>query len=653
MSDLRETLERAAENGQLLAASFANILQLLSGGNNPVYSAAIGELASQNAWTELNDRFFKTLEFGTGGLRGRTIGKIVTLAEQGARAGSICPEFPCVGTNAVNYYNVSRATQGLVRYLMEELAKREPDIAPRLVIAYDTSFFSREFGELAAKVAAENGCDVFLFESNRSTPELSFAVRYTQSTAGIVITASHNPRHDNGYKVYFADGAQIVEPHASGIIRQVNAITGEIYEPVSSDQQGRLVYLGKEIDEAYKTRLRTLVLRPQLVAAQKELKIVFTAIHGTGGVISVPVLQELGFDVQTVQEQDRPDGAFSTVASPNPENDDALAMAVAMAETNNADLVVGTDPDADRLGVASLDESGKMRLLSGNQIGSLLVYYRIKTLKEQKVLNEQNSGHAVVLKTVVTTDLQKTIAEREGLRCPETLTGFKYIGAKLNKYEAALPADVRNSYRDLAEEETRVARLRDSYYFVCGGEESYGYSGADFVRDKDGNGAAIMIAEVAAYAKSRELTLHQLLDQIFLEYGCYLEKNCFLVFEGADGAKKIRCLARSYLASPPELIDGSNVARVQDFSEGSIRDLDGDLLPKENLTIFELADGRRVAIRPSGTEPKIKFYLFGRTPVGRPEMLQQAKAMLKSGLESLWAWLKEDAKARVGAGTND
>ncbi|MBV8328937.1 MAG: phospho-sugar mutase [Verrucomicrobia bacterium] len=653
MSDLRETLERAVENRQLLAASFANILQLLSGGNNPVYSAAIGELASQNAWTELNDRFFKTLEFGTGGLRGRTIGKIVTLAEQGARAGSICPEFPCVGTNAVNYYNVSRATQGLVRYLMEELAKREPDIAPRLVIAYDTRFFSREFGELAAKVAVENGCDVFLFESNRSTPELSFAVRYTQSTAGIVITASHNPRHDNGYKVYFADGAQIVEPHASGIIRQVNAITGEIYEPVSSDQQGRLVYLGKEIDEAYKTRLRTLVLRPQLVAAQKELKIVFTAIHGTGGVISVPVLRELGFDVQTVQEQDRPDGAFSTVASPNPENDDALAMAVAMAETNNADLVVGTDPDADRLGVASLDESGKMRLLSGNQIGSLLVYYRIKTLKEQKVLNEQNSGHAVVLKTVVTTDLQKTIAEREGLRCPETLTGFKYIGAKLNKYEAALPADVRNSYRDLAEEETRVARLRDSYYFVCGGEESYGYSGADFVRDKDGNGAAIMIAEVAAYAKSRELTLHQLLDQIFLEYGCYLEKNCFLVFEGADGAKKIRCLARSYLASPPELIDGSNIARVQDFSEGSIRDLDGDLLPKENLTIFELADGRRVAIRPSGTEPKIKFYLFGRTPVGRPEMLQQAKAMLKSGLESLWAWLQEDAKARVDAGTND
>jgi phosphoglucomutase len=648
MSDLRETLERAVESGQLLAASFANILQLLSGGNNPVYSAAIGELASQNAWTELNDRFFKTLEFGTGGLRGRTIGKIVTLAEQGARGDSICPEFPCVGTNAMNYYNVSRATQGLVRYLKQELAKREPDIAPRLVIAYDTRFFSREFGELAAKVAVENGCDVFLFESNRSTPELSFAVRYTQSTAGIVITASHNPRHDNGYKVYFADGAQIVEPHASGIIRQVNAITGEIYEPVSSDQQGRLVYLGKEIDETYKTRLRTLVLRPELVAAQKGLKIVFTAIHGTGGVISVPVLRELGFDVQTVQEQDRPDGAFSTVASPNPENDDALAMAVAMAETNNADLVVGTDPDADRLGVASLDEVGKMRLLSGNQIGSLLVYYRIKTLKEQKVLNEQNSGHAVILKTVVTTDLQKTIAEREGLRCVETLTGFKYIGAKLNKYEAALPADVRNSYRDLTEEETRVARLRDSYYFVCGGEESYGYSGADFVRDKDGNGAAIMIAEVAAYAKSRELTLHQLLDQIFLEYGCYLEKNCFLVFEGADGAEKIRYLARSYLGSPPELVDGSNIVRVQDFSEGSIRDLDGDLLPKENLTIFELADGRRVAIRPSGTEPKIKFYLFGRAPVARPEMLQQAKAMLKSGLERLWAWLQEDAKARVG-----
>lgn len=648
MSDLRETLERAVDDGQLLAASLANILQLLSGGNNPVYSAAIGELASQNAWTELNDRFFKTLEFGTGGLRGRTIGKIVTLAEQGSRVGSLCPEFPCVGTNAMNYYNVSRATQGLVRYLKAELAKSKPDATPRLVIAYDTRFFSREFGELAAKVAIENGCHVFLFESSRSTPELSFAVRYTHSTAGIVITASHNPRHDNGYKVYSADGGQIVEPHASGIIGQVNAVAGEIYEAVSSDRQGRLIYLGKELDEAYKTRLRTLVLRPKLVASQKGLKIVFTAIHGTGGVISVPVLRELGFDVRTVPEQDRPDGAFTTVASPNPENNDALAMAIAVAETENADLVIGTDPDADRLGVASRDESGKMGLLNGNQIGSLLVFYRIKTLKEQKVLNDQNRERAVILKTVVTTNLQKTIAEQEGLRCVETLTGYKYIGAKLRKYEAALPVDVRNSYRDLTEEETRIARLRDSYYFVCGGEESYGYSGADFVRDKDGNGAAVMIAEVAAYAKSRGLTLHQLLDQIFLEHGCYLEKNCFLVFEGADGAQKIRGLARSYLANPPEQIDGSKVVRTEDYSMGSISDLDGDLLPKENLTIFELADGRRVAVRPSGTEPKIKFYLFGQTSVGRPELLNQAKAMLKSGLESLWAWLQEDAKGRIG-----
>jgi phosphoglucomutase len=649
MSDLRETLERAVANEQLLATSFANIQQFLSGGNSPVYSAAIGELAKQNAWTELNDRFFKTLEFGTGGLRGRTIGKIVTLAEQGRRVGSICPEYPCVGTNAMNYFNVSRATQGLVRYLREQLANTAQETTPRLVIAYDTRFFSREFGELAAKVGVENGCDVFLFESSRSTPELSFAVRYTRSTAGVVITASHNPRHDNGYKVYFSDGAQIVEPHASGIIKHVNATAGETYEPLSSDLQGKLVYLGKELDEAYKTRLRTLVLQPDLVAAQKGLRIVFTAIHGTGAIICVPVLRDLGFDVRTVPEQDRPDGAFSTVPSPNPENNDALAMAIAVAETGGADLVIGTDPDADRLGVASPDESGKMRLLSGNQIGSLLIFYRIKTLKEQKVLNEQNSGHAVVLKTVVTTDLQKAIAEREGVRCVETLTGFKYIGAKLSKYEAALPAEVRNSYRNLTEEETRIARLQDSYYFICGGEESYGYSGADFVRDKDGNGSAIMIAEVAAYAKSRELTLHQLLDQIYLEYGCYLEKNSFLVFEGADGAQKIRGLARSYLANSPKEIDGSKVVRIQNFSAGFIRDLDGDLLPKENMTIFELADGRRVAVRPSGTEPKIKFYLFGRTSVGRPELLSESKAKLKSGLESLWTWLQEDAKERVGS----
>jgi phosphoglucomutase len=648
MSDLRETLEHAVSEGRLLAASGANILQLLSGGNNPLYPAVVQELAENNAWTELNDRFFKTLAFGTGGLRGRTIGKIVTRAEAGSRNGSVCPEFPCVGTNAMNYYNISRATQGLVRYIKEYLAKNDPEARPSLAIAYDTRFFSREFGELAAKVATENGCSVFLFASSRSTPELSFAVRHTNSTAGVVITASHNPLHDNGYKVYFLDGAQVVEPHASGIIERVNAVAGEAYQPLPEFQRGKWTYLDEELDEVYKARLRTLVLRPDVVANQTGVKVVFTAIHGTGGIISVPVLRDFGFDVSTVTEQDKADGSFPTVKSPNPENVDALAMAIALAESEQADLVIGTDPDADRMGVACRNRDGKMQLLNGNQIGSLLAYYRTKTLKEQGVLTDQNRGHAVVVKTVVTTDLQKSIAQREGINCVETLTGFKYIGAKLGKYEAALPENIRRVYRSLPEKETRSIRLKHSHYYVFGGEESYGYSGADFVRDKDGNGAAIMFAEVAAYAKSEGTTLDELLDRLFLEYGCYLEKTGSLAFEGAEGADKIRRLADSYNANPPEAIDGSKVAAVKDFSSGRVPDAEGDLLPKEKLTIFELADARRIAVRPSGTEPKIKFYLFGKNADVTSGSLIQVKATLAAALESLWAWLQEDAKARVG-----
>src|SRR5277367_4966953 len=246
MSDLRETLELAVHEDRLLATSVSNILQLLSGGNNPLYATVIEELTESKAWTELNDRFFKTISFGTGGLRGRTIGKLVTRAEVGSRVGSVCPEFPCVSTNAMNFYNISRATQGLVRYLKEYLEKSHSKATPSLAIAYDTRFFSREFGEFAAKVATENGCNVFLFKASRSTPELSFAVRHTNSTAGVVITASHNPPHDNGYKVYFADGAQVVEPHASGIIQCFNEVAGEKYEALPAAEQGKVIPLGAD-----------------------------------------------------------------------------------------------------------------------------------------------------------------------------------------------------------------------------------------------------------------------------------------------------------------------------------------------------------------------------------------------------------------------
>ena len=648
MSDLRETLEQAVEEGHLLVTSAGNISLLLAAGHNPLYRLAISQLVEARAWSELNDRFFKTLAFGTGGLRGRSIGKRVTDAERGSRPDSEPPEHPCVGTNAMNFYNVSRATQGLVNYLKGYLNSVRSGHRPSLALAHDTRIFSRQFAELTAKVATERGCDVFLFESARSTPELSFAVRHTNATAGIVITASHNPPQDNGYKVYFEDGAQVVEPHASAIIGQVNATTSEDYEPVAPEQRGKLVILGSDFDDIYKARLRSVILQPVVVAQQKELKVVFSPIHGTGGVISVPLLREIGFNVLTVPEQDRQDGLFPTVKSPNPENAEALSMATELAGKENADLVIGTDPDCDRMGVAVRNRAGQLILLTGNQIGSLLSYYRSRTFKELGILNDQNKQHGVVIKTLVTTDLQKAIAQSEGLHCVETLTGFKYIGAKLLKYEKALPESIRKSYRTLPEEESRKARLEHSYFFVFGGEESYGYSGADFVRDKDANAATLMFAEVAAYAKSQDVTLDELLDQIYLQYGYYLEQSGSLVFEGAEGADKIRRLADSYNRMPPKEVNGVGVSQVQDFTSGDIRDSEGDVLPNENMTIFALTDGCRIAVRPSGTEPKIKFYLFGKREGLSQQNLPAEKNELRESLNHLWEWLQADAKKRVG-----
>lgn len=645
MSVLRETLEQAVEEGHLLATSAGNISLLLGAGQNPIYLAAVSQLVEEKAWAELNDRFFKTLAFGTGGLRGRSIGNRITEAERGSHPASQPPEHPCVGTNAMNFYNVSRATHGLVNYLQSYLDSIGSSKRASLAIAHDTRIFSRQFAELASRVATELGCDVFLFESARSTPELSFAVRHTNATAGIVITASHNPPHDNGYKVYFDDGAQVVEPHATGIIQRVNAIASEDYEPVES--KGKLVILGSDFDQIYKAKVRTVILRPDVVAAQKELKVVFSPIHGTGGVISVPLLREIGFNVLTVSEQDRQDGLFPTVKSPNPENAEALSLAIQLARSENAGLVIGTDPDCDRMGVAVRDRAGELILLTGNQIGSLLSYYRVRTFQELGILNDQNKQHGVIIKTLVTTDLQKAIAQTEGLHCVETLTGFKYIGAKLRKYEEALPESVRNSYRALPEEESRMARLQHSYFFVFGGEESYGYSGADFVRDKDANCATLMLAEVAAYAKSQGLTLDELLDQIYLQYGYYLEQSGSLVFEGAEGAEKIRRLADSYNRTPPKEVNGVQVSQVQDFTSGNIRDSEGDLLPKESMTIFVLEDGCKIAVRPSGTEPKIKFYLFGKREGLEKETLAKAKRALKDLLDQLWESLQADAKKRV------
>src|SRR5437870_3477836 len=396
-------------------------------------------------------------------------------------------------------------------------------------------------------------------------------------------------------------------------------------------------------------RLRTLVLDPTLIREAKSLKIVYAPLHGTGGVIIEPMLKRLGFNLEVVPEQDHFDGRFPTVKSPNPENAEALTMAIDLAEKEDADVVVATDPDCDRMGAAVRASDGKMKLLTGNQIGSILAWYRTRTLFEKGVLNKHNASRGVIIKTFVTTDLQKAIAEHYGLRCVETLTGFKYIGAKLGKYERAIP-DHQN-YVDLSEEETRKLRLEHSSFYVFGGEESYGYSGADFVRDKDGNGAVIMFCEVAAYAKARRQTVDQLLDEIFSTFGYFAEKNGSLVFEGAEGAKKIERLADSYSTKPFSQVLGSTVVEIKNFETNMIEDVEGDLIPKEKMSIFALEDGTRIAIRPSGTEPKIKYYLFAQR---RPENgkfdfahLSRIKAQVSEKLDRLWDWLQKDAESRL------
>jgi phosphoglucomutase len=654
MSDLLSRVQQAVRDGHLLASSGQNIEQLLARSSAPLFEQSIAELVDRGAWPELNDRFYKTLAFGTGGLRGRTIGKVVTAAEQGTPQALGRPEHPCVGTNAMNFFNISRATQGLVAYAKEWFASSGLPGRPKLAIAHDTRYFSREFAELAARVAVENGCDAALFEGPRSTPQLSFAVRHLDATAGVVVTASHNPPHDNGYKVYFRDGAQVVEPHASGIIARVNAVASDTCTPLPEAQRGTLTVLGKEIDEAYMARLETLLLdRPMVEAAAKGgLKIVFTSLHGVGGVITRQMLDRLGFRYLTVPEQDAFDGRFPTVKSPNPENAEALTLAMALARKENADLVVATDPDADRMGVAVRNRAGELELLTGNQIGSMMVAYRVRKLLEQGVLTPANASRAVIIKTFVTTDLQNAIAAKHGLRCVETLTGFKYNGEKLEKYERALGLGSR-AYRELSEAETRRLRLEQSAFYVAGGEESYGYGAADFVRDKDGNASVIVFAEVAAYAKSRGLTLPEYLDEIFAEYGVYLEKNGSLYFEGAEGAAKIARLATSYAEKPPREMNGVAVESVRNFATEDIHDVESDLIPKEKMLIFTLVDGRRIAVRPSGTEPKIKFYMFARRD---PEPGQTrtaaeigvSKQEINDSLEALWVWLQKDVEARLG-----
>lgn len=649
MENLPALLQEGLRHG-LLGSSRENIESLLAAHPEDYERSSIEELATAGNWEELNNRFFRTLAFGTGGLRGKTIGMVVTAAERGTPQAMDRPQFPCTGTNAMNDRNVSRATQGLVAYVKEWAGREMLPHRPRICISYDTRYFSREFADLAAKVITELGCDALVFAEPRSTPELSFAVRQTGATAGINLTASHNPPAYNGYKVYFHDGGQVVEPHAAGIIAMVNAVQSPHYEPLPSAEQGRRVTLGAEMDEAYLDRLERVVLDPAVVAREKGLKIVYSPLHGVGASIIMPLLQRLGFDATAVPEQMVPDSRFPTVKSPNPEYAEALTMALQLADKIGADLVMATDPDDDRMGVAVRNRAGRMELLTGNQIGSMLAYYRASRMFESGILNETNKSRGVIIKTFVTTDLQKAVAEHFGLRCVETLTGFKYNAAKLRQYEEAIPEGLRGDYRRLSEEETRQLRLAHSSLLVMGGEESYGYTLSDFARDKDANAAVAAFAEVVAYARSRGMTAVEYLEEIFATLGVYLERGESLVFEGAEGAAQIAKLAASYADHPPEEMDGAAVVKMENFAVDTIYDTEGERIPAEGMIIFTLADGRRCAVRPSGTEPKIKYYIFGlEKPPGRKMTAAEvvaARGRVQASIDGLWDWLRADALRR-------
>lgn len=629
---------------KLLPSTQQNILRVYS---DPAATdrerASIEELLTAQAWTELDDRFFRDIAFGTGGMRGRTVGKIVIKSEQGKSQPLDRPELPGVGTNMLNYGNVNRAVSALGAYLLEGY----PGEKLSVVIAHDTRFFSKEFSLVAAQALNALGIDALLFPEDRSTPQLSFTTRMAGAHAGIMITASHNPPHDNGMKFYSRDGGQLVEPHASGVTKHFKkladnpaalpALIATIKAP------GRVITLDPEMDVIYRDAVGGLVLEQEaILKVREEIKFVYTPLHGTG-IRQIPaLLDQFGFRYSVVPSQSTGDGRFPTVKSPNPENAEALDLAIKQAEKENADIVLATDPDADRMGVAVRDASGKMVLLTGNMIGSIMAYYRTSRLIAQGIITDSNKANAVIIKTFVTTDLQKKIAEHFGVGCINTLTGFKYIGEKMHDYEMAHSDP---GFAKLSSAGKRAANLTKSRFVVFAGEESYGYTGGDYVRDKDANAAVLMFAEVAAWAKSQGLTLAEYLDQIYKEMGFYTEKLGTLTFEGAQGAAQIAKLLDSFRSSPPAFYQGQAVTHVDDFGKQDFADADGKKIPKETMLIFHLADGGRMAVRGSGTEPKIKFYFFTRAAATGD--LDVIKAERKAFLDRWWDEVQEDVKKRV------
>ncbi len=532
----------------------------------------------------LDDAFYKGLEFGTGGLRG----------VMGA------------GTNRMNSYTVAMATQGLANYI-----NKHADGEKSIAIAHDPRNNSHLFARKAAEVMAANGIKAYLFADLRPTPELSFAVRHLKCTAGIVVTASHNPKEYNGYKVYWSDGAQIVAPQDKAIIDEVAKITSP--SQVASNVKPDLIeIIGEEVDQLYRDTLKKETIHPEIISAQSDMPIVFTSIHGTG-ITQVPqLLAEIGFkNVHIVKEQEKPDGDFPTVHSPNPEEKAALNLALELAKKIDAEILMGTDPDADRVGIAVKDLNDKLVLLNGNETVSMLVYYQLSQLKEMGRLPE----NGFVCRTIVTTELVDSIAAHFNTTCYVTLTGFKYIAAKIREVEG-------------------------KEKFIGGGEESYGYMIGDEVRDKDAVVTGAMLCEIAAWAKNNDSSFYQEMVNMYMQFGFFREGLVSIVRKGKDGAEEIRNIMTSYREETPKVIAGSEVVEMRDYlTDQTINFKTGEKgkthQPKSNVIQFYLADGSKVTARPSGTEPKIKFYFSVNAKLKSVDDFESTRNKLDSRIEEL------------------
>ena len=641
-------IQSATAAGQLMPSTAENISAFLAAGLPAWAQASIDELIAKSAWGELNDRFYRFLEFGTGGMRGRTIGVVTAAAETGVKNAAGSPEHAAIGSNLLNDFTLARAVIGLFRYTKKYLGTQGVTAKPRLVIACDVRHFSRHFCELAASTWTKLGGEAFIFDGPRPTPQLSYSVRWLKAHAGVVITASHNPPHDNGFKAYFEDGAQVVPPHDKGIVNEVNAVPlAELGAFLTPDLTG-VTTLGRDADDAYLEVAAQAVIDHN-VLKQTKLKIAFTNIHATGSVHSIPLLIHAGCDVRPVLEQLNFDANFPTVKSPNPENAEALAMAVALADRENCDVVLATDPDADRMGVAVRNRAGKMDLLTGNQIGALLADYRLTKYKELGWIPPAGSDRVCIVKTFVTTQLQDAIGRGHGVKVINTLTGFKWIAAKMRGYENQLLASQPPGFDYEVLPLAQRAKLLQAHstFYAFGTEESYGYLPNDFLRDKDGNSACLMFAEVCAWVKSRGLTVPEYLDEIFLRCGFYLEGVINIYYEGASGNAKIKRILETYRATPPTAFGEVAVAKFQDFGREDIRDADGEMIPKQDLYLVSLANGYSFAARGSGTEPKMKFYLFANEKVASAAELPAVKAKVRATLDGLIKLIEADAKRRA------